>query len=103
MSATDIRKINSRITAIEEQAQTLNQTISSLISTVEAHKNDAKTSHDNFVTEVNNALKTIPSSLNDSLTTSMDVVKARVLEELKAYIDAKIAEVVASSTEHQDT
>lgn len=88
MNTIEAKKMSNRLSALEGQIQTLNQTVSDLVTSVTATQTKVEGDYDAFTNSVN-------TNMGGAVSSSIDVAKAKIIEDLKAYIDARIAEAVA--------
>ena len=99
-TANEFKKLVSRVDGVEGQAQSLKEDMSSLITKMQIHETTSKAAQDDFIARTNEVVQQltvdVPASVNTGIIASIDSVKARIVEELKDYIDRRIAEVTAS-------
>lgn len=89
MSAVEIRRITDRLSVVEGQAQKLTSDMSEVFARVMDFQSETKTAGTAFIDDVQ-------ASMGVTITSSLDTVKDRILEELKAYVDKKIVEVTTA-------
>jgi hypothetical protein len=89
MSLSDLPRITRRLEAVEDLAKKLNDTMTNVINDIAAHEAKAADDYKAFVSGIN-------SNMGGSVASAIDVSKARIVEELKLYIDDAIARTVAS-------
>ena len=81
-----------RLEALEEHATKLKDSMNSMIDNVTAHETKAVEDYQAFVSGMN-------SNMGGSVESAIDVSKARIVEELKLYIDDAVARAIASIDE----
>lgn len=90
VSAVEFTRLIRRVEALEALAHTLSQQMADLQANVSVSHANISESHSAFVQEVMNSIGT-------SMSMSVDIAKAKIMEELKVYLDARVA-VLASKT-----
>lgn len=98
MSAADIVKINRKLDAMEGQAQKLSDMMSDVLMREQLRVTESKSANDLFTSDVQGTVRQligdVQSSVSGTVASSLDVARAKLNEEMHAYVDAKIAEVI---------
>lgn len=87
---SQLTKLYSRIDALEGRTQLLFDTVNNTVSSVRSNTEEASGNYEAFVSSIN-------ANMAGSVQSAIDVAKARILEELKAYVDASIKSAVDST------
>lgn len=90
VSAVEFTRLIRRVEALEVSAHTLAQQMADLQANVSVSHANISESHSTFVQEVTD-------SIGKSMSMSVDIAKAKIMEELKVYLDIQVA-VLASKT-----
>ena len=88
MSADDIRKIRRNITDLDVKVQTLSESINNVVS---GDASRGAQANDQYVTFTNQ----IQATMAGTIASSVDSIKANLMQDLQAYIDSKVSQVTA--------
>jgi hypothetical protein len=89
MNTIEAKRMVNRMDALEGQIQTLNQTVSDMVASVTATQTKVEGDYDAFTNSLN-------TNMGGAVSSSIDVAKAKIIEDLQAYIDSRITEAMTA-------